>query len=229
MKSHLFIFLIFMFITNSLNKNTRLSLESPESETTQINFISGEDSFNLINLNNGTMMLSNQNDNSKVFSLNSLKSLEFNYPLKLDTQSIDLVMKYTDSKLSYDNEDQWTMIKLDDFQGEAEGWSKDKLSTCGPNNNMFLGGYCNFAKDEAKKTYKDLPSHNWVRITANFHFFDQWLGEEAYMNFDGNPVWTDTYKWCDKVFQWFCKKYAINACGAEYPDRLSVPIDFTSI
>ncbi len=48
------------------------------------------------------------------------------------------------------------------------------------------------------------------------------------MNFNGATVWSDEYKWCDKVMLWYCKKFGINACGAEYPDRLSVPIDFIS-
>ena len=42
------------------------------------------------------------------------------------------------------------------------------------------------------------------------------------------PVWKDNYRWCDKVMMWYCKKYAINACGAEFPDRLSVPVEFIS-
>ena len=48
------------------------------------------------------------------------------------------------------------------------------------------------------------------------------------MKFNNFTVWNDEYKWCDKVMLWYCKKFAINACGAEYPDRLSVPIDFIS-
>ena len=48
------------------------------------------------------------------------------------------------------------------------------------------------------------------------------------MKFNNNTVWTDTYKWCDKVMQWRCRKFGINACGADYPDRMSVPIDFTA-
>ena len=115
------------------------------------------------------------------------------------------------------------------------GWSKEKLSTCGTNDNMFLGGHCNFAGEEVSKNYSNLPQHTMVikliikvRVTANFHFFDKWEGEEGYLKFNNEIIWADEYKWCDKVMLWYCKKFAINACGAEYPDRLSVPIDFTS-
>lgn len=48
------------------------------------------------------------------------------------------------------------------------------------------------------------------------------------MSFNKRPVWSDSYKWCDKVMLWYCKKFAINVCGAEYPDRMSVPIEFIS-
>ena len=120
------------------------------------------------------------------------------------------------------------LVELDDFQGNTAGWNKDKLSTCGSSDNMFLGGYCNFAGMEASKKYTKLPKHSMIKITANFHFFDNWNGEEGYMKVNGSPVWADSYIWCDKVMLWYCKKYSINACGAEFPDRLSVPIDFES-
>jgi len=147
--------------------------------------------------------------------------------LKIDGD-LNLQMTYTDSRLLFDDTDQWILIYFDDFQGTSQGWNKEKLSVCGSNDNMFLGGHCNFGGEEVFKIYKNLPPHNMIKITANFHFFDKWEGEEAYMSLDSIPVWTDTYQWCDKVMQWHCKKYSINACGAEFPDRLAVPINFES-
>ena len=223
------LFLTFLILSTYNSKNTHVQLISPENEYAQVLFQSENKGFNLINLNNGTMILTNHPDSMKIMAMNSFNSIDFNYPLTVETNTMDLVMKYSDSRLTYEDVDQWTMVALDDFQGAAEGWSKNKLSTCGTNNNMFLGGHCNFGGEDASKNFTSLPAHNMIRITANFHFFDQWNGEEAYMSFDGNPVWSDTYKWCDKVFLWYCKKYAINACGAEFPDRIAVPIDFTSI
>ena len=151
--------------------------------------------------------------------------MEILSPLTINAD-INLQLTYTDSSLIYNNNKQWILINLDDFQGSALGWSKEKLSTCGANDNMFLGGHCNLGGEEVFKNYKNLPPHKMIKITANFHFFDKWTGEEAYLKVDKDPVWTDSYIWCDKVIQWYCKKYAINACGAEFPDRLSVPINY---
>ena len=138
-------------------------------------------------------------------------------------------MTFNESSINFDGTDQWTMFVFEDFQGSAAGWSKEKLSVCGTNDNMFLGGNCNFAGDDVSKKYINIPNHSMIRITANFHFFDKWEGEEAFMYLNNRPVWSDSYKWCDKVMLWYCKKFAINACGGEYPDRMSVPIDFISI
>jgi len=154
--------------------------------------------------------------------------MEVNPSLSVEAD-LNLQMTYTDSNLIYDNEEQWIMVNYDDFQGSAQGWDKEKLSVCGSNDNMFLGGHCNFGGEEVFKIYGNLPPHKMIKITANFHFFDKWEGEEAYMSIDKLPVWSDSYEWCDKLMQWYCKKYAINACGAELPDRLSVPINFESI
>jgi hypothetical protein len=137
-------------------------------------------------------------------------------------------MTYDDTHYTIDGVDQWTLISYDDFQGNAMGWSKEKLSTCGTNDNMFLGGYCNFGSEDVHKNYTNMPKHSYIRITANYHFFDNWEGEEGFMYFNDRPVWKENYKWCDKVMMWYCKKYAINACGAEYPDRLSVQVEFIS-
>jgi hypothetical protein len=202
---------------------------SPDSEISQLSFQSDNIGYILQNLNNGTAALYDFPHGQKVLAINSYHSFEFETSLSFNTESTDLVMKYDHSKILMDDQEQFSMISLDDFQGIALGWSKEKLSTCGSNDNMFLGGHCNFGGEEVYKNFTNLPAHNMIRITANFHFFDKWEGEEAFMFFDHKPVWSDSYKWCDKVFLWYCKKYAINACGAEYPDRLSVPIDFICI
>jgi len=228
MKIHLLIYLCLILFTHYSCKNTHFQLLSKDDEASQISFTSEGKGFVLQNLNNGTASLLTSPDNKKILSFNSYQTLDFKTPLTINTPSLDLVMKYAGSSLVYDGMDQWTMIRLDDFQGQAQGWSKEKMSVCGSNDNMFLGGHCNFGGEDVTKNFTDIPEHSMIRITANFHFFDKWEGEEAFMYLNGSPVWSDSYKWCDKVFIWKCKKYAINACGAEFPDRLAVPIDFSS-
>jgi hypothetical protein len=227
-KNYIIIYISFLIVSAYISKNTKVQLTSAENEQSRISFQSNNKGFSLDNLSNSTVTLSSFPEETQILAFKSYHSLEFSKPLKIDANSIDLVMNYQNSDLIYDSEEQWTMVRLDDFQGHAEGWSKEKLSTCGANDNMFLGGHCNFGGEEVSKNYTNLPAHSEIRITANFHFFDRWEGEEGFMYFNGLPVWADSYKWCDKVFLWYCKKYAINACGAEYPDRLSVPIDFSS-
>jgi hypothetical protein len=179
-------------------------------------------------MNDGSCNIYNFPDSKELININNHEGLTFHTPLTINSESLDLLMTYQQSSITYENNEQWSLFSLDDFQGSAIGWSKEKLSTCGANDNMFLGGHCNFGGEEVNKNFTNLPPHNYIKITANFHFFDKWDGEEAFMSFDSIPVWVDSYKWCDKVMQWYCKKYAINACGAEYPDRLSVPIEFIS-
>ena len=227
----MFVFISFLILSySSFNqKSTSFQLLSSEKESSTLNFISSDQSassFSFENHNNGTAVLSS--DNKDLITMNSYKDIIFNTKVVLDTPTIDFLMTYENSNFKIENENQWTLIALDDFQGSAPGWSKEKLSTCGTNDNMFLGGHCNLAGDEVHKVYTGLKSHTMIRITANFHFFDMWEGENAYMKFNNNTVWTDTYKWCDKVMQWRCRKFGINACGADYPDRMSVPIDFTA-
>ena len=225
--SSLIFYVCVILLSQCYSKNTHVQLISSENEMSQLAFQGNNTGFVFQNLNNGTAALLHLPDLTHILSFNSYQSMEFDTHLTIDVPNIDLVMKYSDSSLQIDGVDQWTMVRLDDFQGVAEGWSKEKLSTCGSNDNMFLGGHCNLGGEEVFKNFTEIPSHSMIRVTANFHFFDKWEGEEAFMYFNGQPVWSDSYKWCEKVFLWYCKKYAINACGDEYPDRLSVPIDYT--
>lgn len=57
-------------------------------------------------------------------------------------------------------------------------------------------------------------------IKFNFHFLDEWSGEEAFAQIDKTLIWKENYFWCEKVLPWFCKKYGINVCGNDIPDRL---------
>lgn len=223
------VFYLLIILIGILNaRNTYVHLISTEDEMSQLAFQSENKGFVWQNMNDGASSVLSYPKNNPLMTIDGHKSMDFDYPLLINSDNVNLVMNFKNSSLIYDGMEQWTMIAFDDFQGSALGWSKEKLSTCGANDNMFLGGHCNFGGEEVSKNFTGLPKHSMIRVTANFHFFDKWEGEEAFMLFNENIVWSDYYKWCDKVFLWYCKKYAINACGAEFPDRLSVPIDFSS-
>mmetsp|Transcript_6771 Transcript_6771/g.925 ORF Transcript_6771/g.925 Transcript_6771/m.925 type:complete len:94 (+) Transcript_6771:277-558(+) len=61
----------------------------------------------------------------------------------------------------------------------------------------------------------------------NYHFIDQWEGEAGFAKIDGKTFWTENYKWCEKLMPWFCKKYGIDVCGNDTPDRLSYQVAYT--
>ena len=77
--------------------------------------------------------------------------------------------------------------------------------------------------------------HTHVKIEARFHFIDAWEGESAYLKLDGNIVWAESHRWCDKLITTICQPRSsedkestaltIDVCGhPDFPDRLSVPI-----
>merc|ERR1711865_1024964 len=86
---------------------------------------------------------------------------------------------------------QWKLVKQEQFDVSAEGWSNTSTTACG--GYQMLGGYRMFAGGEVKKTFENLPAHKMLRVVANFHFIDAWTGEYAYSRVDDNYVWTDTY------------------------------------
>merc|ERR1712072_915111 len=105
---------------------------------------------------------------------------------------------------------QWALVFHEDFQEKVSGWTPVKVSSCG-GEDKFLGGHCNFAADTASKVFKNLPAHTQVRMTASFHFLDQW---------DGKNVWADSSK--------SHRGEGVNVCGAAHPDRkFAAPIDVT--
>jgi hypothetical protein len=64
-------------------------------------------------------------------------------------------------------------------------------------------------------------------VKFNFHFFGAWSGQSAYALLDDKYIWQESYNWCTKVLPWYCKKYGVFACGLEYPERLSYPVEHT--
>ncbi|OMJ68809.1 hypothetical protein SteCoe_33629 [Stentor coeruleus] len=122
--------------------------------------------------------------------------------------------------ISFDGMQQWKLVHIEDFS-QPIGWSDNRNSQCG--DVIMLGGYCQFSDYEVKKTFENLPQHTQVKIVANFHFIDAWIGETGYMkvNIDGvfNYVWTESYKAGQAGF-------GVNVCGAHHPEgKFVAPID----
>ncbi|CAD8056171.1 unnamed protein product [Paramecium sonneborni] len=119
------------------------------------------------------------------------------------------------------------LFVLDDFEIPLDGWSDTRVSQCQTIQNYFLGGPCYFSNNTVSKTFVGLPSHEYITISFNFHFIDQWQGEIAQLRVDKLIVWQDTYNWCDKVMPWLCYKQGINSCGGDAPDQIGQAIRLT--
>lgn len=116
---------------------------------------------------------------------------------------------------------EWLLYSLDTFDsGEATLWSDSRTSACGISSDLFLGGHCKFGPNVTpSRSYKDLPSHNFIRITARVHFFDRWLGETLVFAADQLPRWSRAHRWCTEVITTECIKHGIDSCGKTFPDR----------
>lgn len=72
------------------------------------------------------------------------------------------------------------------------------------------------------KTYKNLGSHQFIRIVATVHFVDDWQGETAYLKVNGQYVWTDAHDQRASASQ-------ISICGrSQYPEsKFTSNVDVT--
>ena len=144
-------------------------------------------------------------------------SLSTNYNVVVNQ---DITINDFQYDFSFKGVRQWKLFHFEDFQGQHQGWSHETVSNCGVDQNLFLGGHCNFAKEAVTKTFI-LPKHEVIKIKFNYHFIDEWTGETGFALLDGLLIWSEAHNWCSKVMPWYCKKYGINTCGNEYPDRMS--------
>ena len=224
----LVIFLKFIVVIHT--KNSYFQLFSNKDQFSQVSFQTDNNGYIMKNFNNGTTTFYDFQSTEallEMINLNNYLEINFMKPLTLYAENIDLTMNYNNSDINYEKLNQFYLFYSDDFQSNSKGWSNDATSVCGTNNNNFLGGPCKFSDTITEKTYNEIPPHKEIRITATFHFFDDWAGEEAYMLVNDTPIWSDSYSWCPGVIIWLCKKKSINVCGNEKSDRLGVPIDVT--
>lgn len=120
---------------------------------------------------------------------------------------------------------QWKLFVNENFWQQPEGWSINSISTCGGVN--LLGGFGITAGVENAKTFRDLPPHKKLRITATFHFIDAWTGETAYMQVNIGREHSNEYVWTERYDSTQATN-TINVCGAKFGEgKFSSPIDVT--
>jgi hypothetical protein len=221
-----FIFLISL-ITISQSKGTKFQLLNTKGDSTTISFKSEnsnkETSYDIKSNKKNLKLL--YNTEKELLEINSTSNINIKVPLYINSSSIDILLNSQQSSFKYNNIDQFILYSIDTFEEKDNKWSNYVLSTCGNNNNFILGGYCHFSNNETQKKFYIETKHKYIKIKATFNFFDFWEGEFAYLKFNNEIIWYDNYNWCDKVLIRNCKKYGINVCGSEFPDKIGVPID----
>jgi hypothetical protein len=100
---------------------------------------------------------------------------------------------------------------------KARGWLYDDVIKC--------NGFSMLAAKPGRTittTYRRLPKHTQIRITATVHFVDDWQGETAWMKFNDFFVWTESLDQKNVAGKF-------SMCGSDlYPEsRFSAPIDVT--
>lgn len=129
---------------------------------------------------------------------------------------------------------QWRLVREERFQSlKSEGWTmsaaeKTSAAVTECAGIPLLGGYSVFSKGEIAKHFTELPSHDYLRIRATFHFIDNWTGESAFMRASIGKDGSMVHVWTDRHTQDSGDPNAINVCGSSVPEgKFSTPIDVT--
>jgi len=131
---------------------------------------------------------------------------------------------------------QWALVRQDHFQTPHDGWrlvgTNEAIGTSSctkaNGNDRFLGGHCVLANGPARKIFTHLPPHSQIRVTARYHFIDNWKGETGFMQVDNSYAWTQSHRIATAAAAATSSPISgIQLCGSElYPEtRLSSPID----
>mmetsp|Transcript_138202 Transcript_138202/g.240464 ORF Transcript_138202/g.240464 Transcript_138202/m.240464 type:complete len:271 (-) Transcript_138202:116-928(-) len=122
---------------------------------------------------------------------------------------------------------QWRLWDLDTFDTiDSNQWTPlNDRGFCGASDDKFLGGHCRLGAVTVRRKYAELPLHKRVRVSARLHFIDEWKGESLSLLVGDQPVWSKSHHWCPYYFVEKCKKYGLDTCGRETPDRLSVKVE----
>ncbi|KAK2195785.1 hypothetical protein BdWA1_002379 [Babesia duncani] len=158
--------------------------------------------------------------NNKVFDV--LAKLNSNGSIKTRTFTSDAINQWYKQHVVY-NQTYRYLWEIDNFEpNKPNNWTPGKISTCGDLSNYFLGGPCILMQGRVYRIYNGLPQHSKIKITGIIHFFDKWEGEGVSIKADGVILHSEHHNWCPTVMHTSCKKFGIDICGQDYPDRLSV-------
>jgi hypothetical protein len=144
-------------------------------------------------------------------------------PAVAQAQNLKITSPASFVSISSGGQAQFALFDHDSFDAvDSNQWSMNDHSFCGASRDLFLGGHCRFGATTTTRTYANLPPHSKLKVTARVHYFDQWEGENVNMAIDNQQVWSQEHHWCPEFLKWMCRKYGMDSCGRDEPDRLSV-------
>ena len=165
-KMKIYVFLLLSSLLPSiLPKPLQLSLSSLDQDPIQILFALGDThQSRLISFADDTFALTH-NDRMALLYNKETEEMSSDYIFHAEN---DVVLNDLTDNLLYQDVLQWKLWEFEDFQSPLYGWSKDTVSACGNNGNLFLGCHCNFANDFVYKIFEGIPKHSQVTIFFNF-------------------------------------------------------------
>jgi len=197
---------------------TTFAITAPQGGAAVLKFDNGGDNDVAFTLQkSGSFGITNGKD--KIITFNGDNSAEIGVDL-LSIHSLQV-----NGQITCMGVPQWRQFVNENFWTVPTGWSTNEISTCG--GLYLLGGYCILSRGNLIKEFGNLPTHQKIRITADFHYIDAWTGETAYMQLNTGPKNQDEYVWTDRYDSSMAVN-SINVCGAQYGEgKLTTKIDIT--
>jgi len=195
-----------------------LRVASTEAEGSKLYFGNNAE-FSMGTDANNNFLIQQASEQSPLLSLNTQQNTLHLGSKHVETASVDTL-----GGLSVRGVKQWQLVSQDDFMQSGIGWSREEVTQCAGVH--MLGGYCKFSKGETNKTFTGLPPHKQLRIVANYHFIDRWIGEAGYMKLGIGEAGAPVIVWSEQHSQQMSKN-GLNLCGqAGTPEgKFSTAID----
>jgi hypothetical protein len=123
----------------------------------------------------------------------------------------------------------WELAYFEPFEGgRSKYWEgKGVMRKCGTVNDFSMFHDCSADTTALRKVIGNLGEHSKMKVQLNFHFLDQWEGEQAYVKVGNRVIWARSYKWCENIFAKTCMAKGIDVCGNSYPDLVGQLVSFT--
>ena len=123
----------------------------------------------------------------------------------------------------------WKLSYLETFETDKVFWSNNNfiIKTCNGLGDHFLMHDCKSPFSEVYYIVNDLPKHTEIKVNFNFHFIDKWEKQQAYLKIDKAIKWTESYHWCDGLYQSTCMVTGVDTCGNSYPDKMGNLVSYS--